>query len=63
VTAPATVTFSEFDVRVFGATAFTRGRIRVEPPGGEPREQRFFRPYAKQAGRWSAVAVQVFPIG
>jgi hypothetical protein len=60
--APATVTFSEFDIRIFGSTAVTRGRILVEPPSGEPREQRFFRIYSKEAGRWSAVAVQVFPI-
>ncbi len=60
---PATVTFSHFDIHLFGATAVTRGRIRVERPAGEAVEQRFFRVYSKRDGRWAAVAVQVLPVG
>ena len=58
---PAVVTFSEFAIRVFGPTAVTRGRIRVEREGGSF-EQRFIRIYSQRGGRWQAVAVQVFPV-
>jgi ketosteroid isomerase-like protein len=60
---PATVTFSEFSIRLFGPTAITTGRIRVERVReSSASEQRFFRVYSKREGRWQAVAVQVFPI-
>ena len=58
---PAAVTFSEFAIRVFGPTAITRGRVRVER-ARDTFEQRFIRVYSKGAARWQAVAVQVFPV-
>ena len=60
---PATVTFSEFAIRLFGPTAITTGRIRVERARDSfAFEQRFVRIYSKRKGRWQAVAVQVFPV-
>jgi hypothetical protein len=59
--APATVSFSEFSISIFGLTAFTRGRIRVERFDGGF-EQTFLRVYAKREGRWRAVAVQMAPV-
>jgi hypothetical protein len=55
------VRFSEFWVRCWGATAATRGRIYVRTQSMTT-EQRFMRVYAKRAGRWQAVGVQVVPI-
>src|SRR6186713_116964 len=57
---PAIVTFSEHALRVFGSTAITRGRIRVER-ASDTIEQRFIRIYSKGDAGWQAVAVQVFP--
>ena len=55
------VEFSERGFEIHGATAVTRGRIRVYHPEG-PAEQRFVRVYVKSDGRWQAVSVHVFPI-
>ena len=56
-----TVAFSERSIQVFGPTAVTRGRIRIEHPE-ETIEQRYVRIYSKRDELWQAVAVQVFPI-
>lgn len=55
------VRFSEGWVRCWGATAVTRGRIHVRTPSTTI-EHRFMRVYAKRAGRWQAVSVQVVPL-
>ena len=55
------VEFSELSLEMFGPTAVTRGRIRVEHPEA-PAEQRFVRVYSKRNERWRAVAVYVFPL-
>ena len=55
------VEFSERILRVFGATAIVRGRLRLQHKGGWI-DQRFVRVYARRDGRWRAVAVQVFPV-
>ena len=55
------VEFSEFSLDMFGSTAVTRGRIRVEHPEG-PAEQRFVRVYSRRNARWRAVAVYVFSL-
>ena len=55
------VAFSERSIQVFGPTALTRGRIRVEHPEGAA-EQCFTRIYSKREHGWQAVAVQVFPV-
>lgn len=55
------VEFSERGFEIHGATAVTRGRIRIEHPEG-PYEQRFVRVYVKRQGRWQAVSVHVFPL-
>jgi len=55
------VTFSDFALHLFGPTAVTRGRIRVEQPDGSV-EQQFVRIYSKRNGRWQAVAAQAFPV-
>ena len=55
------VRFSEFDVRCWGATATTCGRIHVRTASATI-EHRFMRVYARRAGRWQAVSVQVVPI-
>jgi ketosteroid isomerase-like protein len=55
------VRFSEFWLRCWGATAATRGRIHVRT-ASTTIEHRFMRVYAKRAGRWQAVGVQVVPI-
>jgi len=61
-TEPRRVEFSELSLHLFGPTALSRGRVRVEHPEGAA-EQRFVRIYSKRKGRWQAVAVQVFPCG
>jgi ketosteroid isomerase-like protein len=58
---PRNVRFSERWLRVYGATAITRGRLSLEHDGGTV-DQRFTRVYTKQRDRWQAVAVQVYPI-
>ena len=55
------VELSELALDMFGSTAVSRGRIRVEHPEG-PAEQRFVRVYSKRSDRWWAVAVYVFPL-
>jgi ketosteroid isomerase-like protein len=55
------VEFSELSFELFGPTAITSGRIRVEHPDGAV-EQRFVRVYSKRNDRWQAVAVRVFPV-
>lgn len=60
-TEPRRVDFSELGLEVFGPTAVSRGRVRIEHPDG-PVEQRFVRVYAKRDGRWQAVGVHVFPL-
>lgn len=56
--APQSIAFSERSIRLFDATAITRGRLRLEHEGGRV-DQRFMRVFAKRDGRWHAVAVQV----
>ena len=60
-TEPRRVEFSELGLEVFGPTAVSRGRVRIEHPDG-PVEQRFVRIYSRRGERWQAVAVHVFPI-
>ena len=59
-TEPRRVEFSELALEVFGPTAVSRGRVRIEHPEG-PAQQRFVRIYSKRGARWQAVAVHVFP--
>jgi ketosteroid isomerase-like protein len=56
--APRSIAFSDRSIRLFGSTAITRGRLRLEHDGGRI-DQRFMRVYARRDGRWRAVAVQV----
>jgi Domain of unknown function (DUF4440) len=55
------VRFSEGWVRCWGATAVSCGCIHVRTPSTTI-DHRFMRVYAKRAGRWQAVGVQVVPI-
>ena len=55
------VRFSEPWLRCWGATAATCGRIYVQT-ASMIIEHRFMRVYAKRAGRWQAVGVQVVPL-
>lgn len=54
---PAALVFERHASRVFGDTAITRGTLYA---GGE-RVQSFLRVYARRAGQWHAVSVQVVP--
>jgi ketosteroid isomerase-like protein len=54
------VTFSDQEVRVFGDTAFSRGRLRLELED-RSLDQWFLRVFAKREGRWQAVSVAVTP--
>ena len=60
------VSFTDQDVRVFGDTAISRGRLTVEfvdLEGVDRRiDQRFLRVFAKRDGNWRAVAVSVTPV-
>ena len=56
------VSFNEQEVRVFGDTAISRGRLRLEVNDLRI-DQRFLRVFAKRDGVWRAVAVSVTPIG
>lgn len=60
-TEPRRVEFSELALELFGPTAVSRGRVRIEHAEGAA-EQRFVRIYSHRAGRWQAVAVHVFPL-
>jgi ketosteroid isomerase-like protein len=60
-TEPRRVEFSELALELFGPTAVSRGRVRIEHPES-PVEQRFVRIYSKRGERWQAVAVHVFPL-
>ncbi|MGO9451102.1 MAG: nuclear transport factor 2 family protein [Candidatus Binataceae bacterium] len=55
------VSFSEQDVRVFGDTAISRGRLKLEVDDLRF-DQRFLRVFAKRGGVWRAVAVSVTPV-
>lgn len=57
----ATLEFSEFDMRVYGDTAVTWGRVRISGATFMI-DQRFMRVWAQRSGAWQAVAVQVTPI-
>lgn len=54
------VVFSEQSICVFGDTAISRGRLRLEL---EDRgiDQRFLRVFAKRDGVWRAVSVAITP--
>jgi hypothetical protein len=55
------VSFSDQEVRIFGDTAISRGRLNLEMD--ELRvDQRFLRVFAKRNGKWRAVAVSVTPV-
>jgi ketosteroid isomerase-like protein len=56
------VSFGEQEVRVFGNTAISRGRLRLEVDDLRV-DQRFLRVYARRDGIWRAVAVSVTPVG
>jgi hypothetical protein len=60
-TEPRRVEFSELSLELFGPTAVSRGRVRIEHPEGAA-EQRFVRIYSRRDDRWQAVSVHVFPI-
>jgi ketosteroid isomerase-like protein len=55
------VSFSEQDVRVFGDTAISRGRLQLELEDRRI-DQRFLRVFAKRDGIWQAVSVAVTPV-
>ena len=55
------VSFSEQDVRVFGDTAVSRGRLELAVDDLRV-DQRFLRVFAKRDGIWRAVAVSVTPV-
>lgn len=55
------VSFSEQEVRVFGDTAISRGRLKLEVDDHHI-DQRFMRVFAKRDGIWRAVVVSVTPI-
>ena len=54
------VHFSEQDVHVFGETAITRGRLRLDL-GDRWVDQRFVRVFARRNQVWQAVSVAVTP--
>ena len=54
------VTFSDQEVRVFGDTAFSRGRLKLELED-RSLDQWFLRVFAKRDSRWQAVSVAVTP--
>jgi ketosteroid isomerase-like protein len=53
--------FSEQFVKVFGATAISRGRLQLELDDRKV-DQRFMRVFAKRDGVWRAVSVAVTPL-
>ncbi|HTR60976.1 MAG TPA: nuclear transport factor 2 family protein [Candidatus Binataceae bacterium] len=55
------ISFSEQEVRMFGSTAISRGRLKLDL---EDRmvDQRFLRVFSRRDGRWQAVAVSVTPV-
>ena len=55
------VSFSEQEIRVFGDTAISRGRLKLEVDDLRI-DQRFLRVFAKRDGKWRAVAVSVTPV-
>ena len=55
------VTFSDQAVLVFGDTAISRGRLRLELPDRRV-DQWFLRVFSKRDGRWQAVSVAVTPV-
>ena len=55
------VSFTEQEVRIFGDTGISRGRLRLEVENLRI-DQRFLRVFAKRDGRWRAVAVSVTPV-
>lgn len=55
------VSFSEQEVRVFGDTAISRGRLKLEVDDHRI-DQRFLRVFAKRDGIWRAVAVSLTPV-
>ena len=55
------ISFSEQEVRVFGDTAISRGRLKLEMEELKL-DQRFMRVFAKRDGTWRAVAVSVTPV-
>jgi ketosteroid isomerase-like protein len=55
------VSFTEQEVHVFGDTAISRGRLRLEVDDLRI-DQRFLRVFAKRDGIWRAVAVSVTPV-
>ena len=64
VTPPPAISaaFSEQAVLVFGDTAISRGRLRLELTDRKV-DQRFLRVFAKRHGQWRAVSVAVSPLG
>lgn len=61
-TAPVkSVSFREQEVRVFGDTAISRGRLKLEVDDHGV-DQRFMRVFAKRDRMWRAVAVSVTPV-
>ena len=55
------ISFSEQYVSVFGQTAISRGRLKLEVDDHSV-DQRFLRVFAKRDGVWRAVAVSVTPV-
>ncbi|MDH5674079.1 MAG: nuclear transport factor 2 family protein [Myxococcales bacterium] len=55
------VRVDEFSIRCWGDTAITRGRIQVRTPSRFS-DQHFMRVYARRAGSWQAVSLQVVPV-
>jgi ketosteroid isomerase-like protein len=56
----SSVLFSDQAVHVFGDTAISRGRLRLELDD-RTLDQRFMRVFAKRGGAWRAVSVAVTP--
>jgi ketosteroid isomerase-like protein len=54
----ATLEFTRLELRIYGETAITRGRLQISTTS-ETRAQSFMRVYAKRSKQWQAVAVQV----
>jgi ketosteroid isomerase-like protein len=54
------VTFTDQRARVFGDTAISRGRLKLEFDGRSI-DQWFLRVFAKRSGLWQAVSVAVTP--
>ena len=55
------ISFSEQEVRLFGDTAISRGRLKLEMDVLRV-DQRFLRVFARRDGMWRAVAVSVTPV-